>query len=181
MKPFCRRFAAAALLALAACSAPATRSNTAPDQVARADGCNAGAQLPASDAGLRQVRLCIDTRVDMQRTSLPFTAELAQTPAEQERGLMFRTALAPDHGMLFPFPREKVASFWMKNTVIPLDLLFIRRDGTIESIAADAVPYDLKPHASGGPVIAVLELPGGMAARKGIAPGDGVRWIANAP
>ena len=92
---------------------------------------------------------------------------------------MFRTELDDDSGMLFPFPRERVASFWMKNTVIPLDLLFIRRDGTIESIAANAIPYDESPLASGEPVIAVLELRGGLAAEKGVTPGDTVRWAAN--
>lgn len=161
----------AALLLVAACSAPAAQSNDATGD------CRAGTALGESDAGLRQVRLCIETA----NGTLPFAVELAETPQQQERGLMFRTTLADDNGMLFPFPRERVASFWMRDTVIPLDMLFVRRDGTIESIAANTVPYDLAPHASGEPVIAVLELRGGLAAEKGIAPGDTVRWAANEP
>lgn len=165
---------AAALLLLAGCSSPAAQSGDA--AVARtASDCNAGKALGESDAGLRQLRLCIDTG----ETTLPFAVELAETPQQQERGLMFRTQLADDSGMLFIFPRERVASFWMRDTVIPLDMLFVRRDGTIESIAADTVPYDLAPHASGEPVIAVLELRGGLAAEQGIEPGDTVMWAAN--
>ena len=162
---------AAAALALAGCSSqPAADTGSAGSAA-----CRAGDVLDASDAGLRQTRLCIETADG----TLPFTIELAETPEEQARGLMFRTELDDDSGMLFPFPRERVASFWMKNTVIPLDLLFIRRDGTIESIAANAIPYDESPLASGEPVIAVLELRGGLAAEKGITPGDTVRWAAN--
>ena len=163
----------AALALLTACSAQ--KAADAPRQQAAASGCRAGADAGRSPAALRQVRLCIDTGTAI----LPFTVELAETPEQQERGLMFRTELADDKGMLFPFPRERVASFWMKNTVIPLDLIFVRRDGTIESIAADAVPYDTSPRASGAPVIAVLELRGGLAAAKGIEPGDKVVWAAS--
>ena len=104
------------------------------------------------------------------------TVEMARTSQQQAKGLMFRTELAPDMGMLFPFPRPKPASFWMKNTVIALDLLFVRSDGTIESIAANAEPYSLDPISSGEPVAAVLELAGGRAAELGLKPGDTVTW-----
>ncbi len=105
-----------------------------------------------------------------------FTVEVAQTPEEQAQGLMFRKRVGPDEGMLFPFNPPKPASFWMKNTLIPLDLVFIRTDGTIESIAANAVPHSLAPIPSRGPVVAVLELAGGRAAQLGLKEGDRVVW-----
>ena len=105
-----------------------------------------------------------------------FRAELAASPAEQARGLMFRTALGPDEAMIFPMARPREAVFWMKNTVIPLDLLFIGTDGRISNIAAMAEPYSLDPIASVGQVRAVLELAGGRAAELGITTGDRVEW-----
>ncbi len=105
-----------------------------------------------------------------------FKVEVARTPEQQERGLMFRSNLAPDAGMIFPMEPPRSASFWMKNTVIPLDLIFIRPDGSIARIAADAVPYSLSPIDSGEPVSAVLEIAGGRAAALGIAEDDKVTW-----
>ena len=106
----------------------------------------------------------------------PFRVEVARSSAEQAKGLMFRTALAPNAGMIFPMEPARQASFWMKNTVISLDLVFIGPDRRIESIAANAVPYSLSPIASKGAVSAVLELNGGRAAQLGLAPGDAVSW-----
>lgn len=108
-----------------------------------------------------------------------FTLEVARTAAQQQRGLMYRTHLAPDFGMLFaPYPPEggapRVANFWMKNTPSPLDIIFIRADGTIARIAENAVPFDETPLSSGEPVAAVLEIPGGRAAELGIGEGDRV-------
>jgi uncharacterized membrane protein (UPF0127 family) len=110
-----------------------------------------------------------------------FTVELARTPAEQERGLMFRTDIGKDGGMLFsPYPGDggppREASFWMKNTPTPLDIIFIRPDGTIATIAENTVPFSETPVPSGEPVSAVLEILGGRAAELGIAPGDKVSW-----
>jgi uncharacterized protein len=110
-----------------------------------------------------------------------FNVEVARTTAEQERGLMFRTNIPGDGGMIFtPYPAEgggpREASFWMKNTPTALDILFIRPDGTIAAIAANAVPYSETPAKSGEPVSAVLEINGGKAAELGIVPGDKVRW-----
>ncbi|PTD17095.1 DUF192 domain-containing protein [Sphingomonas fennica] len=105
-----------------------------------------------------------------------FLVEMARTPAEQERGLMFRTELAADRGMLFPYDPPQPASFWMKNTLIPLDMIFIRRDGTIARIAENTIPESLQPVPSGEPVGAVLEIAGGGAAALGIAVGDKVSW-----
>ncbi|WP_203310624.1 DUF192 domain-containing protein [Sphingomonas beigongshangi] len=110
-----------------------------------------------------------------------FVIERAVTAQQQERGLMFRTDLTPDGGMLFwPYPAgggaPREASFWMKNTPTPLDIVFIRPDGTIATIAENAVPYSETPIPSGEPVGAVLELVGGRTAELGIAAGDKVTW-----
>jgi uncharacterized membrane protein (UPF0127 family) len=106
----------------------------------------------------------------------PFTVEVARSPDEQAQGLMFRAALAADEGMIFPFPRPRVASFWMRNTLIPLDMIFIRADGTIARIAANTVPHSEESISSGEPVAAVLEIKGGRAAELGISEGDLVAW-----
>jgi uncharacterized protein len=105
-----------------------------------------------------------------------FKVELARTPAQQERGLMYRTSLAPDAGMLFLFDPPERAAFWMKNTYIPLDMLFIRTDGTIARIAANTVPLSLEPVDAGEPIGSVLEIAGGRAASLGIRQGDHVSW-----
>ncbi len=109
-------------------------------------------------------------------TTNRFSVEVAKTPADQERGLMFRQSLAPDRGMIFPFAAPVRATFWMKDTLIPLDLIFVRADGTIANIAANARPMDLSMIPSDGPVSAVLEIAGGRAAELGIRAGDRVRW-----
>jgi uncharacterized membrane protein (UPF0127 family) len=105
-----------------------------------------------------------------------FQVEVARTPAEQARGLMYRPALAPDAGMLFLFDPPERAAFWMKNTYIPLDMLFIRGDGTIARIAANTTPLSLAPVDAGETVVAVLEIAGGRAAGSGIRAGDRVSW-----
>jgi uncharacterized membrane protein (UPF0127 family) len=89
---------------------------------------------------------------------------------------MYRQKLGPSEGMLFPFNPPRPASFWMKNTLIPLDLLFIRADGSIAEIAANATPLSLAPLAVDEPVVAVLEIPGGRAAALGIKTDDRVSW-----
>ena len=91
-------------------------------------------------------------------------------------GLMYRNKLAPDRGMIFPFETPRVASFWMRNTLIPLDIIFVRDDGSIANIAANTVPYSEEPVPSDGPVAAVLEIAGGRSAELGIKPGDKVEW-----
>ena len=105
-----------------------------------------------------------------------FQVEVARTDAEQERGLMFRTAMGANEGMIFPMSPPRPASFWMRNTVLPLDILFIGPDHRVLNIAANAVPYSETPLYSAGPVSAVLELNGGRAAQLGIVSGDKVRW-----
>lgn len=108
------------------------------------------------------------------RGRVRFQVEIAATKAEQERGLMFRKSLAPDRGMLFTYKRPQPVAYWMKNTLIPLDILYIQADGRVLSIARNARPHDLTPLASGGPVLGVLEIAGGRAAQLGILPGDRV-------
>ena len=110
-----------------------------------------------------------------------FRVERATTEAAQARGLMFRTDLKPDGGMLFwPYPAAgggpRQANFWMKNTPTPLDIVFIRADGTIAHIAENAAPMSEAISSSGEPVAAVLELVGGRAAETGISEGDTVSW-----
>ncbi|HEY1962849.1 MAG TPA: DUF192 domain-containing protein, partial [Rhizomicrobium sp.] len=90
------------------------------------------------------------------------------------KGLMFRKELAPDAGMLFEFPDNHFRSFWMKNTILPLDMLFIRADGTISSIAENTKPLSLDVTTSREPVRAVLEINGGRSAALGIAAGEKV-------
>lgn len=100
-----------------------------------------------------------------------FTIELAATPGERSRGLMFRQHMQPDHGMLFDFQTEQPVAFWMKNTPLPLDMLFIDGKGVVLQIAADTEPYSETPIPSEQPIRAVLELNAGTAHKLGIAPG----------
>ncbi|HYD99835.1 MAG TPA: DUF192 domain-containing protein [Alphaproteobacteria bacterium] len=103
-----------------------------------------------------------------------FAVELALTPQEQARGLMFRESMPADRGMLFVWPQPRVLTMWMQNTLIPLDMLFIGADGRIVRIAERTVPMSQATISSEKPAVAVLELNGGTAARLGIKPGDRV-------
>jgi uncharacterized protein len=103
-----------------------------------------------------------------------FKIELAETPAQMTQGLMFRTSLAPDAGMLFDYRRPTPATMWMRNTFIPLDMLFVDEQGRIVNIHERAVPQSDDVIAAAEPVRAVIELNGGTAARLGIEPGDRV-------
>ena len=102
-----------------------------------------------------------------------FLVEVADTDRERELGLMCRRSLAADRGMLFDFGHERPdAAFWMRNTLIPLDIIYIRRDGVVRSIVRNARPLDETPRPAGGPILGVLELAGGRAAQIGLQPGD---------
>jgi uncharacterized protein len=103
-----------------------------------------------------------------------FAVELAETPEQMEQGLMFRRSLAPDAGMLFDFKQPTMATMWMRNTLIPLDMLFVDQHGLIVNIAQRAVPESEQTIAAAAPVRAVVELNGGTAERLGIKPGDRV-------
>ncbi|GAA4760141.1 DUF192 domain-containing protein [Novosphingobium ginsenosidimutans] len=133
---------------------------------------SAAAKVVHPESGLEVIPLTVTSASGTHS----FKVEVARSAMEQARGLMFRTKLGPDEGMIFPMSPPRGASFWMRNTVISLDLIFIAPDGRISNIAAKAVPYDETPLLSIGAVKAVLEIPGGRAAELGIAPGDKVAW-----
>ncbi len=119
----------------------------------------------------------IPVTITTTRGTRTIRAEVARTPQEQARGLMFRTEMGPDEGMLFPYEDDPhVLGFWMRNTVLPLDIIFITPDRRVLNIAANAVPYSEASLRSTGVAAAVLELNGGRAAALGIAPGDQVSW-----
>jgi hypothetical protein len=103
-----------------------------------------------------------------------FTVEFADTDERRALGLMYRTTLAADAGMLFDFKIDQPVAMWMRNTRLPLDMLFITRDGRIANIAQRTVPFSETSIYSSGPVRAVLELNGGTAERLGLKPGDRV-------
>src|SRR5262245_29265063 len=105
-------------------------------------------------------------------STVQLALEVMHTPASRERGMMYRSSLEDDHGMLFVFPEEVEHSFWMKNTLIPLDMLFIGKDGSIVGIQPDAAPLTTSPRSVGKPSLYVLEVNGGWAARNGVRAGD---------
>ncbi len=127
--------------------------------------------LAAACARVDQDRLTIETGAG----PVPFTVELVDTPQTRAQGLMFRNTLAQNHGMLFDFKRVEAVTMWMKNTLIPLDMLFVRADGTIHHIAANTEPLSTRIIPSQGPVLAVFEIGGGEAQRLGIEVGDTLR------
>ena len=142
-------------------------------------GCRSEPPSAAEIAAATQARPALDQielQIQTDTATHPFTVEVARTSAEQARGLMFRESLAPDAGMLFPFPEPRPASFWMKNTLIPLDMIFVRADGTIARIAVNTTPLSLAPVGVGEPVAAVLEIAGGRSVELGIDEGDRVSW-----
>lgn len=130
-------------------------------------------QDPAHCKGQPEIRPLQPLKVVTGRGTYIFHVEIADTDRKREYGLMCRRALAPDHGMLFDFKTPQPnAYFWMRNTLIPLDIVYIRPDGTVLSIARNAAPLDESPLPSGGEVRWVLEIPGGRAAQIGLLPGD---------
>jgi uncharacterized membrane protein (UPF0127 family) len=106
---------------------------------------------------------------------LSFDAEIADDDAERSRGLMFRRSMQEREAMLFIWPEPYEVGMWMRNTYIPLDMLFITADGEVVHIARETVPHSLDVVSAGREVLAVLEIKGGAAGRLGIAPGDRVR------
>ena len=117
--------------------------------------------------------VCAPDSVTLQAASGPqtFHVEIADDSAEQARGLMYRPSLAADSGMLFVFEPPRPVSFWMQNTMIPLDMVFIDDSGRVESIAVRTDTYSQRASASQGTVRAVLEINAGLSARLGIGPG----------
>lgn len=125
-----------------------------------------------ADAKMRVDRLWLVTRSGHET---PVDIEVAEAPEDKQLGLMFRTDLPDGKGMLFPYEAPREISMWMRNTYIPLDMVFIKADGTVHRIEANAEPLSERIISSNGPVVAVLELAGGAAARLGLKPGDRVR------
>ena len=128
------------------------------------------AQAEARDAAPTEP-LTIATQGGARR----FSVEVMRDDASRSRGLMFRRHMAPDRGMLFDFERSEPVTMWMKNTYLPLDMVFIRDDGTVTRVAADTEPLSTAIIPSNGAVLAVLELNAGTAARLGIKAGDKVQ------
>lgn len=114
--------------------------------------------------------------VHTQKGDFTFAIETADTPATRQKGLMFRQSLAPDAGMMFDFGDEQQVAFWMQNTLIPLDMLFISADGTIRNIHVNARPLDPTAIPSDGPVRFVLEIAGGRSVEIGAKAGDTVSY-----
>jgi uncharacterized membrane protein (UPF0127 family) len=136
--------------------------------------CCAGAAC-ASDPQPPPKPLPVSTlTIDTNNGPATFKIEVASDWRAQEYGLMNRKSLAPNAGMLFDFHAPEMTSFWMKDTLIPLDMIFIRQDGIVSSVAPDAVPMSLTSIPSAEPVRAVLEIAGGRAAALGIYPGEKV-------
>lgn len=155
----------AAALALGACSSGVIEGGSgAASAKTRASAVHAVSGLPV-----------IDLAVHGKGGKHAFRVEVAATTEQQAKGLMFRTQMGADEGMLFPTDPPRRAAFWMKNTVIPLDIIFVGANGRILNIE-NAKPYDLSPVPSAGLAAAVLELNGGRAAELGIAAGDKVSW-----
>ena len=111
-----------------------------------------------------------------QGRTVAFNVEIADSPAKRELGLQYRRDLASDHGMIFLFPSQSEQTFWMKNTPIPLDMIFINRELKIVGIVEQAVPFSLDPRSVGTPRQYVLEINAGLAKRNGIQPGDSVTF-----
>ncbi len=168
-KSACMALIATCTVAVTGCALPANGNNSA------SSGCKPGINMGKSPAGLDQVSLCIKSK----GKDHAFTVEVASTPDQQQKGLMFRTELSDKAGMIFPQPEPRIASFWMKNTVISLDIIFIKPNGKIENIAANTIPYSTDSVSATAPVAAVLELRAGLSAELGIGPADVVLWKKN--
>ncbi|MFM7349837.1 MAG: DUF192 domain-containing protein [Erythrobacter sp.] len=164
-----RQFLAAAALVLGLAGCSTSESATASAQTP-APAQSGAAVHPVS--GLR----VIDLIVDRGGKRIAFKVEVADTPEAQARGLMFRQTLGDDEGMIFPSDTPEPRSFWMKNTPLSLDIIFIGPDGRILNIAANTEPYSLTPVTSQGDASAVLELRAGRAKALGIVAGDKVSW-----
>jgi uncharacterized membrane protein (UPF0127 family) len=113
---------------------------------------------------------------DTDKGERSFTIEIADDPGERSRGLMFRREMDDDHGMLFIFEQSQPVGFWMKNTPLPLDMIFISRDKKIVGIVEQAVPFSLDSRSVGAPSQFVLEINGGLSRRYGLKEGDSVRF-----
>ncbi|MEM1431796.1 MAG: DUF192 domain-containing protein [Pseudomonadota bacterium] len=127
---------------------------------------------------------CAPDRVDLRGPwgSASFNVEVVDTPESRAQGLMHRESLPTSSGMLFVYEQAGAPTFWMKNTLIPLDMIFVRPDGVVQHVHAEAVPLDERTRISGGEgILSVLEINGGLSARLGIAPGTEMRHPSFGP
>lgn len=154
------RRAAVALALAVVTAAPACA------QIARQD--------PKTCRGQAEIKPLEPLQLRTDKGPLNLLVEIADSDMEREYGLMCRKAMAPDRGMLFIFPKAEQQAFWMRNTLIPLDIVYIGADGRVVSITRNAQPLDETPLPSAGPARFVLELAGGRAAQVGLLPGDRV-------
>jgi uncharacterized membrane protein (UPF0127 family) len=163
-------FLAAPFLAIAlmACSPQAAEAERATAPVAAAEA-QAGVH-PVSGLEVIPVTIALQGRSHVVR------AEVARTDRQQAQGLMQRTAMGADEGMLFPYPQPRMLSFWMKNTVLSLDIIYIGPDGKVVNVIANAEPMNERQLWSDAPASAVLELNAGRAAALGIGPGTAISW-----
>ena len=139
------------------------------------DASLAGPKAGACTAGQAELKPLQPLTLVTDKGRFNLKVEVADTSQSRETGLMCRTRLAPDGGMLFDFKRPTDGvGFWMHNTLIPLDIIFIRPDGEVLSIARNARPLDDSPLPAGGQIRGVLEIAGGRAAQLGLLPGDRV-------
>jgi len=159
---FVRHIAFGLALALSACSPQSAREPVAAEQQRDVH----------PESGLDVVPLTVLSG----ETVHSFAVEVARSSEDQAKGLMFRTELGAGEGMIFPRSNPAVASFWMKNTPLPLDIIFVGTDKKILNIAANTIPYSLDPVSAIGPTALVLEIAGGRSAELGIKAGDTVDW-----
>lgn len=160
-----RKLLAALSLVLAACSPQSAEAERAVPTAPAAPAVH-----PVS--GLEVVPL----KVEAGGKSHVVQVEVARTGEQQARGLMFREKMGADEGMLFPYSQPRMLSFWMKNTVLSLDIIYIGPDGKVVNVVANAQPQSEKQLWSDAPASAVLELNAGRAAQLGIGPGTAVSW-----
>lgn len=120
---------------------------------------------------------CAPNRVTLSgdKGEVSFTVEIADDPAERSQGLMFRASMPMSSGMLFVYDQPETVAFWMKNTLIPLDMIFLNEQGVVEKVHENAVPGDLTSIPGGDNILVVLEINGGLARRLGIEPGTKMR------
>jgi len=159
------------LLAVVAVAALGTMSACSPQAAEQVPEPTSAAPSTHPESGLEIIPVTVTTA----NGTHTFMSEVADTDQAQARGLMFRTEMGPDEGMIFPYDPPEPLSFWMRNTVLPLDIIFIGPDNRILNIA-EGVPYNQNSVYSDGPSIGVLELNRGRSEELGIGPGDLVEW-----
>lgn len=135
---------------------------------------HAGAVIALALLALPTAILADESKLVLQTATgeYSFNVQVVDTPESRAQGLMFVTELADDAGMLFDFKEERPVSFWMRNTFIPLDMIFVGADGLVRNVHVNARPHDVTSIPSDGPVQYVLEIPGGRSVEIGLQPGD---------